>query len=450
VESPAAPSHFGEAAGDSLMSSPPPPERSIPLQASWTDGLRLESEDKQFRLHVGGLAMIDTVTLISPQSVIALPGGKSNGVGNAEATLLRRAILATDGIIFDQFDYALAIDFANASNENDTLAPASFGTLTTSPTPLEVWVGVRDVPLLGHVRVGNQDKPLGMENNTSSAFLPFMERADNQDAFYGPFDNGYAIGISAQDWTESERLTWRYGVFQPATNSFGIALNKYTIGARVTALPWYENDGERLLHVGLGYWGGELVQNELRNRARTVLRNAPGFDVPVMVDTSEVPGNQQYTLGPEVALVVGPFTFQAEYAGQWFIDPIASNGVNQGTVFYHGGYAEALYFLTGEHENYIRREGVFGRVVPLHDYHWKKGDPCHGCGAWQICVRASYLDLNDKAIQGGQLYDFTAGLNWYLCANVKAQLNYIAEHRDMPGVPIGWIQGVGLRVACDF
>ena len=45
----------------------------------------------------------------------------------------------------------------------------------------------------------------------------------------------------------------------------------------------------------------------------------------------------------------------AEYAGQFLTDATASNGQNQGTVFYHGGYVEALYFLTGEHQDYLRR-----------------------------------------------------------------------------------------------
>jgi phosphate-selective porin OprO/OprP len=428
----------------------PAPERRFSLQASWDNGLQLESEDRQFQLHFGGIVQIDTVNLIGPQGEFALPGGGSNGVGNAEATFLRRAILAADGTLFDQFDYAIKFDFANASNENSGLQPPSFGNLTSSPAPLDVWIQVRDVPYLGNVRVGNQDKPIGMDNNTSGAFLPFMERSDNMDAFYGPFDNGFALGITAQNWTESERLTWRYGVFQPATNVFGVALNKYTLGARITALPWYEDEGSRLLHVGLGYWGGEIVQDQLRDRARPLLRNAPGFAVPVLVDTHEVPGSKQYTVGPEVALILGSFTFQAEYAAQWLLDAIGSAGQNVGTVFYHGGYVEALYFLTGEHDNYVRRDGVFGRVVPLRDYHWKKCDAAHGCGAWQIGVRLSYADLNDKTIQGGQVYDWTVGLNWYLCSNVKAQLNYIAEHRDMPGVPIGWIQGIGLRASCDF
>jgi phosphate-selective porin OprO/OprP len=65
-------------------------------------------------------------------------------------------------------------------------------------------------------------------------------------------------------------------------------------------------------------------------------------------------------------------------------------------------------------------------------------------------VRFSYLNLNDKAIQGGELYDWTVGLNWFLNPNMKVQLNYILEHRDMPGVAVGWINGIGVRAAYDF
>ena len=48
-------------------------------------------------------------------------------------------------------------------------------------------------------------------------------------------------------------------------------------------------------------------------------------------------------------------------------------------------------------------------------------------GAWQVGLRFSYLDLNDKAIQGGMVYDWTAGLNWFWNPNMKVQLNYILE-----------------------
>jgi phosphate-selective porin OprO/OprP len=124
--------------------------------------------------------------------------------------------------------------------------------------------------------------------------------------------------------------------------------------------------------------------------------------------------------------------------------------VPQGTVFYHGGYVEVLYFLTGEYQEYVKREGVFGRVVPLNNYGWKKGEGCNGFGAWQVGVRFSYLDLNDKGIQGGQVYDWTVGLNWFLNPNMKVQFNYILEHRDQPGVTPGLINGLGMRAAYDF
>ena len=309
---------------------------------------------------------------------------------------------------------------------------------------------VRDVPYLGNVRIGNQDKPIGMENNTSSTFLPFMERSDNQDAFYGPFDNGYALGVSAWNWSESERLTWQFGVYRPATNVFGVTLNKTSYGGRVTALPVDDGDGTRLVHVGMGFWGGELVQDELRNRVRPLLRNAPGFAVANIADTSEVPGSRQYTLAPEFAFVLGSLTVQAEWAGQFLTDAISSDNQPQGTIFYHGGYVQALYFLTGEHDEYLRQEGVFGRQVPLQDYHLHKDDPRRAFGAWQLGLRCGYVDLNDKAIQGGTIYDFTVGLNWYLNANMKVQFNYIVEHRDQSGATPGWIDGIGVRAAYNF
>jgi phosphate-selective porin OprO and OprP len=422
----------------------------IPLEASWENGFQLDSPDKQFHFHFGGIGQIDSVWFIGPASAFNAPGGAASTVGNSSATLVRRAILQADGDLLGQFDYSIQFDFANASNENDGEQSPTFGNLTTSPAPLNVWLQIRDVPFFGYVRIGNQDKPIGMDNNTSATDLAFMERSDNQDAFYGPFDNGFALGIAAQNWSQSERVTWRYGIFRPATNVFGVALNKYSIGARVTTLPVYEEEGRELIHLGLGYWGGEIVQDELRDRARPELRNAPGFAVPILVDTSELGGSHQYTIGPEFAMVFGSLTVQAEYAAQFLTEATTTTGQNQGTAFFHGGYVEALYYLTGEYQPYDRHAGVFTGVVPLHDYHLKTGECYHACGAWQVGIRFSYLDLNDDAIQGGSLYDWTAGLNWYLNANVKCQFNYIAEHRDVTGVTLGWINGAGVRVAFNF
>lgn len=111
---------------------------------------------------------------------------------------------------------------------------------------------------------------------------------------------------------------------------------------------------------------------------------------------------------------------------------------------------QALYYLTGEHDNYDRQGGTFGREIPNANYHVKPGDPCHTFGAWQVGLHFSYADLTDKAIQGGTVYDWTLGLNWYLNPNMKFQFNYILEHRDQPSVAAGWINGFGARASYDF
>jgi phosphate-selective porin OprO/OprP len=439
-----------DGAGNVKITAPSTSSRRSPLEASWEDGLWFESSDKQFRIHVGGNGQWDSNWLIGPHSVFALPGGGTNGTENDSATFLRRVRLRLNGDIYERFDYMVEYDFANADNDNSGQQQATFGNLNGAPAPINVWMQVRDVPVLGNVRIGHQLKPIGMTNNTYQGFLPFMERPQVADAFYAPFDKGFATGITAQDTTESERVTWRYGVFRPLTNVFGVALNKYLVGSRVTGLPVYEDDGARLVHVGFGSTYGDLVEDELRSRARPLLRNGPGYAVPVLVDTGEIPGSRQYQLAPEFAAVNGSWTLQAEWAGQFLTDAVAPVGGSQGTVFYHGGYVELLYFLTGEYQSYDKKEGVFSRVVPNRNFSAKKGDGCTGCGAWQIGARFDYLDLNDKAIQGGTTYTCTAGLNWYWNPNMKMQFNYILEHRDQPGVTPGWINGLGMRAAYDF
>src|SRR5262249_8861038 len=220
-----------------LFLARPEDSRRFPLEASWNNGLWFESTNQQFRVHVGGNAQVDSTWLIGPHSVFALPNGNTNGTENSSAIFLRRVRLRADGSIFDLFDYAVEYDLANANNENDGQQPPSFSNITGAPNPCNIWMQVRDVPYLGNVRFGNQVKPIGMSNNTTQAFLPFLERADNMDAFWGGFDGGFALGVSVRSWLESERATWQYGIYGPATNVFGITLNKAEYGGRATLPP---------------------------------------------------------------------------------------------------------------------------------------------------------------------------------------------------------------------
>ena len=71
-------------------------------------------------------------------------------------------------------------------------------------------------------------------------------------------------------------------------------------------------------------------------------------------------------------------------------------------------------------------------------------------GAWEIAGRFSYLDLNDKAIQGGTITDYTAGLNWYLNPYTKLMLNDVYS-TDEPRVGAnGYLNTVEMRAQIDF
>ncbi len=174
-------------------------------------------------------------------------------------------------------------------------------------------------------------------------------------------------------------------------------------------------------------------------RDRAVLRNGPGYALPVLVDTDEIPGSRQVILGPEFAAVCGSWTLQSEWAGQFITD------TTDGTVFFHGGYLELLYFLTGEHSEYDKKDGAFGRVLPNRSVN------DGGCGTWQVGLRFSYLDATANTIDGGRIFNWTLGLNWYLNPNMKLQINGIVEYREaQQGDGNGWFTGAGIRAAVDF
>jgi phosphate-selective porin OprO/OprP len=97
-------------------------------------------------------------------------------------------------------------------------------------------------------------------------------------------------------------------------------------------------------------------------------------------------------------------------------------------VDYRGWYAQASYFITGEHRPYDQKTGTFSAVAPRENlYDKKKG---WGTGAWEVVLRYDKLDLDDDRVDGGEMDDITVGLNWYLNKNAKVMMNYINTDID--------------------
>jgi phosphate-selective porin OprO/OprP len=425
----------------------------LSLSAKWNHGLELSTKDKDFRVHVGGRTQFDTSWFSTDDNVqdnINTP--YEDGVD------FRRARLRVDGTMYATIDWAVEYDFANSENLRNS---AGTGTTVVDITGFtDVWWTVRELPILGNLRIGHQKEPIGFEHLVSSRFLPFMERSYNQDTFYGGAFGGFTPGIQAFNWRDDEMGMWQIGLFKPTNNVFGSNAHDgdYAVTGRITRLLWYCDDGSSLLHIGLSGRQFTTVDDRIRYRTRDAVRAGISSTWPVPADSGTLLGDDGQFINGELAAVNGPWTLQAEYLLSYLDDAQLATtppGPNAGTLMYHGGYVQLLCFLTGEHDNYNRHTGAFDRLIPRENFFLVRTDdgPCCGRGAWQIGVRYNYLDLNDNGIDGGLLHNATAGLNWFLNPNMKLQFNYMATHRDAAlagSLGDGWIHGWGIRVANDF
>jgi phosphate-selective porin OprO/OprP len=148
-------------------------------------------------------------------------------------------------------------------------------------------------------------------------------------------------------------------------------------------------------------------------------------------------------LGSELLWVEGPFSLQSEA----MVNLVNQNGVNSALP---GAYAQAGYFLTGEHRPYDRKTGTIDRVIPKSNLTFA-GTNCNpGLGAWEVAGRWSWLDLNDNAIQGGTIVDYTAGVNWYWNPYTKMVFNYVHSISDSPVLPQSQTDMFGVRAQLDF
>jgi phosphate-selective porin OprO/OprP len=417
------------------------------MSASWNHGLELTTADKDFRVHVGGRTQFDVGWFAAPENV-------QDNINEPyrDGADFRRGRLRIDGTMYRTIDWAVEYDFFNSFDDD--------GDSRTVTGPTDLWWTFREVPWVGNVRIGNQKPAIGFEHIVSSRFLPFMERSYNQDTFYGGSSNGFVPGISFFDnWGASDLGTWNLGVFKPVNGVFGSALgdDDFAVVSRLTRLAWYEYGGASLLHFG----GSVLVEapadGQITFRTRDAIRTGLSVDWPIPATTGDLAGDVLQWFNGELVAVNGPWTLQSEYLVSVYDDAAAIvSGVVQpsvGTAVYHGGYMQLLLFLTGEHDNYNKKTGVFERMIPHRNVYFRRGFVASGPGAWQIGARYNFLDLNDATLDGGILHNVTCGLNWFWNPNFKIQFNYMATHRDAPlagDLGDGWINGWGVRLAHDF
>jgi phosphate-selective porin OprO/OprP len=420
------------------------------MHARWQNGLEIETKNKDFRIHIGGRTQLDWSWFDVDDAVQADPTLANPFRDGVD---FRRARLRADGTMYEVIDFEVEYDFVQGAR----VSTPGGGTLNEALTgPTDLHFTITKLPKIGNIRFGNHKEPIGFEHLTSSRYLNFMERTYMQDAFYGGFNNGFSVGASMFNTMLDDHARWQVGMFSPNSNVFAFNTGgaEVAVTGRLTGLLMYEDEGRNLVHVGVSGRHATLDDGLTRYRVRPAVRSGLSSVWPLPADTGSFNGDTQQWMNFELVSVLGPWTFQAEYLSAFIQDAFRTGSSSVGTVNYQGYYVEVLYFLTGEHRVYNRKNAAFDRVVPHENFFLVPGEDgsIFGRGGWQIGVRYDHLDLNDKGINGGRLDDVTLGLNWFLNPNMKVQWNYNVTHRDSPagGAGDGMIHGFGMRVAHDF
>ncbi|HEY0165332.1 MAG TPA: porin, partial [Sphingomicrobium sp.] len=320
-------------------------------------------------------------------------------------TRARRIRLGAEGTIPGGFGYKFEMDFANAA--------VGFGDVILTYAPKgKPW----------NIAIGNQETNNGVEQQSSSRFTSFIERAAFDDAFI----NTRRIGVNFGFVNSAGTARLNAGLFRAGSIDDRLDNDGWIGAVRGVYSPLM---GTTQLHFGANYQhrnfqtnngatvassSGQPSTNQLaRYRARPFSQLT---DVR-FVDTGAFAAKSDDIFGLEFGAIQKSLHFAAEgqylksnaygpgdtFDGDDPLDffPSASVVTPSGNPSFWGGYVEAGYFFTGETRGY--KNGTWDRTKVLKPF--SKG----GWGALQLNGRVDYLDLDTGKLKNAFSNNFATG-----------------------------------------
>ena len=328
----------------------------------------------------------------------------------------RKLNVSTYANFYDVVDFKIGIDFANVRDIQD------------------IWIRYLKYAWSRKIMIGNMKEPFSLDYLTSISRITFMERSLPEVAF----GTGRNIGIRYDSLNPEKPINIGVGAFintgsfsdlGEATDQISEA-NGIDTTARVFGRPVFDEGGEKLLHLGLGYSHGFRMDDNPDVAMQYRTRPESRLTDDRLVDTGTILGTRRDKVNAEIAMVLGSLSLQGQC---YYLTLDATDADDPG---FWGYYAFLSYFITGEHRKYNPALGIFSGVDPQPSFHPTKGE----WGAWELALRHSYVDLNDGEIKGGRESNFTTGLNWIHNRNVRMMFNYVNAHvedRDSPVIEDG-------------
>jgi phosphate-selective porin OprO/OprP len=369
------------------------------LDAQWKNGFRFSTEDGAFTLRPRVLIQVDTATFSGEEDVNealaaqAEEGEEPDQVENGAE--FRRARFGFEGTLYKSIEFEIMYDFAGSD-----------------AIPKDVYIGMTEIPGVGTLRVGHQREPFSRLQGSDTQRI-FMEKGA-QDAL-AP-DRG--MGVRLINSRDDGRLAWSAGAFY-LTDDDGSSLgeNAYALTARLAGQPWFDEENDRRLHLGIAGSYREPDDAEIDYGARP-----ESHLVEKLIGREPFTADDVQLLGTEAAWQWGAFMLLGEYIVS---DVSGVNGAEDAT--FDGYFVTASYFLTGEHRAYDTEECRFSRVKPKKNF--REGGP----GAWEFAARVAAVDLTDTDPSQGEMQDYTAAINWYLNPVTRFMLNYVYADAEDAG-----------------
>jgi len=261
--------------------------------------------------------------------------------------------------------------------------------------------------------LGINDPPFSLESVSSSAGLTFMERG---------------LPVAALSENKSGGATFLRRNQKSILNAALLLFNISQDGLREEGegiVLHYVHSPINISHLGSVHLGASVSHRWNAAAESTQFRSRPEIATvdDFFVDTGPIADADRIgRFGLEASHVVGRFSWQSELLAARVYRKDAD------TVEFWGGYLYASWFLTRDTRNYNFGSGSFDRLTvnsPVLE---------GGRGAWEIALRASYVDLTDGDVIGGREKNLSLGLNWYLNRRTRLMANLIKVIEvDRPG-----------------
>ena len=301
----------------------------------------------------------------------------SNGFNN------RRARLGMDGLIDDNWDGRIEIDFADGG-----ISPNDFRLRRSFENGGRLWIGQFKVPQ-------------GLNELTSSNEITFIERSTPSNVI----TDSRRMGIAYEQF--GSNLGFKSMIFGRALGGRGSMTDDMPIGIAFRGVYSPELAGG-LLHIGTSVAYEDLMEtNPAGYSDRPECRDSKGGSVRfINAQVNEV--KSTFKSGLELLYMNGPFSVEGEYLQ---VNVIRKQDAGDNPKFF-GWHLQTSYVLTGESRSYSK--GITGGVTPAGE-----------SGAWEIALRYSFTDLNNAGFTGGKQKNITLGVNRYVTQKLRFMGNVI-------------------------